>query len=83
MLYKIEDFLLFFCYNNIGDNMDNNVNADLETRVLELEKKVKKIETIYRRNLIFKIITLIATLIILGFFFYIIFNYYTEVLGSF
>lgn len=63
--------------------MNNNINSDLETRVLELEKKVKKIETIYRRNMIFKIISLIATLIILGFFFYIIFNYYTEVLGSF
>ena len=81
MLYKIEENLLFFCYNNIGDNMESNI--DLESRVLELEKKVKKIETIYRRNMIFKIITLIATLIILGFFFYIIFNYYTEVLGSF
>lgn len=63
--------------------MNNNINSDLETRVLELEKKVKKIETIYRRNMIFKIISLIATLIVLGFFFYIIFNYYTEVLGSF
>ena len=67
----------------MNNNINNNINSDLETRVLELEKKVKKIETIYRRNMIFKIISLIATLIILGFFFYIIFNYYTEVLGSF
>ncbi len=58
----------------IGDDMNN----DLESRILELEKKVNKIERIYKRNLIFKIITLIITLVILIIFLYIVGSYYEQ-----
>lgn len=54
------------------------MNNDLESRVIELEKKVKKMESIYKRNLIFKIITLIITLVILVIFLYIVGSYYEQ-----
>ena len=59
------------------------MNNDLESRVIELEKKVNKIERIYKRNLIFKIITLIVTLIILVIFLYIVGSYYKELFELF
>ena len=59
------------------------MNNDLESRVIELEKKVNKIERIYKRNLIFKIITLIFTLIILVIFLYIVGSYYKELFELF
>ena len=63
----------------IGDNMNN----DLESRVLELEKKINKMERIYKRNLIFKIITLIMTLVILVIFLFIVGSYYKELFELF
>ena len=63
----------------IGDDMNN----DLESRVLELEKKINKMERIYKRNLIFKIITLIMTLVILIIFLFIVGSYYNELFELF
>lgn len=59
------------------------MNNDLESRVLELEKKINKMERIYKRNLIFKIITLIMTLVILVIFLFIVGSYYKELFELF
>lgn len=59
------------------------MNNDLESRVLELEKKINKMERIYKRNLIFKIITLIITLVILVIFLFIVGSYYKELFELF
>jgi len=79
-LYKIEDFLLFFCYNKNGDNMNDN---DLLSRVFELERRVAKLEKINKRNFIFKIISLVLSIILLLVLLYVFYYYYSNLMSFF
>lgn len=55
----------------------NNV-VDLETRVLELEKKVKKLENVNKMRMIFSI----ASIVIAGFLIILIFYFINKFYGS-
>jgi ABC-type bacteriocin/lantibiotic exporter with double-glycine peptidase domain len=56
---------------------------DLANRVLELEKRVAKLEKINKRTLVFKIISLVLSVLFLLVLLYVFYYYYTNLLDFF
>lgn len=59
-----------------------NNNTDLETRVLELEKRVKKLENINKMRMIFNIVGIVIAIVLIILIFYFLGKFYSSLLDN-